>query len=464
MTKTRIWSAVFILLGIFLWYFVVASEKAPAGTFGGFPFRLGLDLQGGVELVYEADVSALPAGEVDESMDALRDIIERRVNILGVSEPVVQTETGSTGGRRLLVQLPGVTDIDQAIATIGATPLLIFKTERPESERTPILAAQEKVQAALTAGEEPGGVDLGLARNDPYYVETALSGRYLDRALLEFDQQSFEPVVALQFDSEGTKLFREITEANIGKSVAIYLDGAPISSPVVREAISGGRAQISGGFTPQEAKQLVGRLNSGALPVPISLLSTQSVGATLGDAALQKNIWAGIYGTLLVALFLALWYRVPGVVAVASLAVYVAFMLALFKLIPVTLTAAGIAGFIMSIGMAVDANILIFERTKEELGRGRAVSDALAEGFERAWLSIRDSNISSMITAVVLFWLGTSLVKGFALTFGLGVLVSMFTALTVTRAFLFSLKVSDTKATKILFGQGVNRQQLTTDN
>ncbi len=457
MAKTRTWAVVFILLGAFLWYFAYASEFVPGSAFTRFPFKLGLDLKGGAELIYKADVSKLGQGDVKDSMAALRDIIERRVNTLGVSEPVVQTEVGSNGDERLLVQLPGVTDINQAIQTIGATPLLEFKTERPQAERDAILAAQKAFVDAQKAGAQPTGIDFSLLQQDPYYVSTQLSGRYLKKATLEFDQQNFQAVVSLQFDDVGTKLFGDMTQANVGKTVAIYLDNAPISTPVVREAITSGKAQISGNFKPEDAKQLVGRLNSGALPVPIELVSTQTVGASLGDEALQKNIWAGIYGTLLVALFLILWYRVPGLIAVVSLTIYIALMLAFFKLIPVTLTAAGIAGFIMSIGMAVDANILIFERTKEELEGGHSLADAIKEGFARAWLSIRDSNISSMITAVVLFWLGTSLVKGFALTFGLGVLVSMFTAITVTRMFLFSFRIKDSAATKFLFGHGIHK-------
>ena len=457
MAKTRIWAIVFILLGIFLWYFTYASEMLPGSPFSRFPFKLGLDLKGGAELVYKADVSKLESSDVKDSMSALRDIIERRVNTLGVSEPVVQTEVGSNGDERLLVQLSGVTDLNQAIKTIGATPLLEFKVERVQADKDKIIAAQKAFVEAQKTGKQPTGIDLNLLSQDPYYVGTSLTGRYLKKAVLEFDQQNFQAIVGLQFNDEGTKLFGDITQANVGKTVAIYLDGAPISTPVVREAITSGKAQISGNFKPEDAKQLVGRLNSGALPVPIELVSTQTVGASLGDEALKKNVWAGIYGTLIVALFLLLWYRVPGLIAVVSLTIYIALMMAFFKLIPVTLTAAGIAGFIMSIGMAVDANILIFERTKEGLESGHSLSDAIKEGFARAWLSIRDSNISSMITAVVLFWLGTSLVKGFALTFGIGVVVSMFTAITVTRMFLFSFRIPDTKTTKFLFGHGLRK-------
>ena len=248
--------------------------------------------------------------------------------------------------------------------------------------------------------------------------------------------------MGLQFNKNGGDLFAKITKENVDKTVAIYLDNSPISTPVVREEITNGKAEISGNFNPKEAKTLVGRLNSGALPVPIELIGTQSIGAPLGEKALAGGVKAGVIGLLLVALFLVIWYRLPGVIAVVALAIYVVIMLAIFKLIPITLTAAGIAGFILSVGMAVDANILVAERTKEELRRGREVSDAIREGFARAWFSIRDSNISSIITGVILFWFGTSLVQGFALTFVLGVLISMFSAITVTRTFLFSLGVT----------------------
>ncbi|MFH1863284.1 MAG: protein translocase subunit SecD, partial [bacterium] len=252
---------------------------------------------------------------------------------------------------------------------------------------------------------------------------------------------TFEPYVSLEFNSEGGDLFAKITKENIGKRLAIFLDGAPISTPVIREEIPNGKAQITGQFTPQEVKTLVQRLNSGALPVPITLISQQSIGPTLGEKVLFKGINAGIYGIILVALFLIFWYRLPGLIAVIALSVYVVLLLGIFKIIPVTLTAAGIAGFILSVGMAVDANILIFERMKEERRDGKQLNAAITEGFSRAWLSIRDSNVSSIISAVILYWMGTSMVKGFALTLGIGVLVSMFSAITVSRTFLIALGV-----------------------
>lgn len=422
MLKTRMIALVVLLVGIGVGYFTYSSET---GGFGAahFPFRFGLDISGGTHLVYEIDTNALPPTDIADSVASLRDVIERRVNLFGVSEPVVQTETKGFGAPaereyRLIVELPGVTDLAEAKKTIGETPVLDFRTEK-EGAR----------EALLATGEEE-------AKTDEFFVPTALSGRFLENARVEFDQVTGEPYVSLRFTNEGADIFAELTRENIGKYIAIYLDGVPISVPVVRDEIPNGQAQISGGFTLEEAKTLVGRLNAGALPVPITLLSSQTIGPSLGAETLSSGIFAGLFGIALVAFFLLFWYRLPGLLSLFALSIYIALMLALFKLIPVTLSAAGIAGFILSIGMAVDANVLIFERLKEELQAGKARSDAIDAGFSRAWLSIRDANLSSIITAVILFWFGTSLVEGFALTFGLGVLVSMLSAITITRMFL----------------------------
>lgn len=453
MIKRIILALVILILGFGVAFFVYKTEpklnknfETQNAFFKKFPFRLGLDLSGGSHLIYKADVSAVESSEVSNSMEALRDVIERRVNLFGVSEPVVQIQHGSLASgavEQLIVDLPGVTDIKQAIAMIGQTPILEFKTQAPEG--TPQQA---------TVGKD-GQVTLDL---DSQFVPTELTGRYLKRATLEFDQNTREPRVSLQFDDTGTKLFAQITKNNIGKMVAIYLDGAPVSTPVVREEIPNGQAVISGSFTPAEAKLLVGRLNSGALPVPITLLSTQTIGATLGESAVNAGVKAAIAGFLLVALFLILWYRLPGLVAVVALLFYVVVLLSIFKLLPVTLTAAGIAGFIISMGIAVDANVLIFERTKEELRSGRSISEAVFIGFSRAWLSIRDSNISNLMTAVILFWFGTSLIKGFALTLGMGIIVSMFSAITVTRIFLSTLSfIGEGKVARFLFSSGLSK-------
>lgn len=401
------------------------------------PFRLGLDLQGGTHLVYRADVSAIPASETKDAMDGLRDVIERRVNAFGVSEPLVQTENVA-GDNRLIVELAGVFDIKEAIRAIGATPYLEFRELSP--------AAKAKLQDKASDGK------IGITD----FVPTKLTGRFLQHSTMEFANTTASPAISLQFNDEGSKLFEEITANNVQYPVGIFLDGVMLSNPVVREKIIGGKAQITGQFTVQEAKSLVQGLNTGALPVPITLLSQQSVAASLGKEALARSLWAGIYGTALVMLFMVLWYRLPGVIAVFALSVYAAITLFLFKMIPVTLSSAGIAGFILSIGMAVDANILIFERMKEELRLGKTIDSAMMEGFKRAWTSIRDSNVSSLITAAILYWFGTSMVRGFALTLALGILVSMFTAITASRFFLRALPHrGEGKITRFFFGTGV---------
>lgn len=453
MWKKLALSLFILLLGAGLALFIYKTEprlnknfETQKAFFQKFPFRLGLDLSGGSHLVYKADVSAVSSGEVNSSMEALRDVIERRVNLFGVSEPIVQVQHGgiiSGGGEQLIVDLPGITDVKKAAEMIGQTPVLEFKIEAPEGAPQSMTVDENGV-ANLSIGSE--------------YISTELTGRYLKRAILQFDPTTREPAVNLQFDDTGTKLFAKITKENVGKSIAIYLDGSPVSAPVVREEIPNGEAVISGNFTPTEAKLLVGRLNSGALPVPISLISTQTIGATLGDSAVNAGVKAAIFGFLLVALFLILWYRLSGLVAVLSLSVFISIVLSLFKFLPVTLTAAGIAGFIVSMGVAVDANVLIFERVKEELRSGRTITDAVKLGFARAWLSIRDSNISNLLTALILFWFGTSLIKGFALTFGMGVAISMFSAITVTRILLsvFSL-LGEGRVARFLFSSGISK-------
>ncbi|MFA5773653.1 MAG: protein translocase subunit SecD [Candidatus Paceibacterota bacterium] len=461
MWKTRIATLLILLLGIGLGFFVYKSEvrhrnlakDAKITGLAKYPFKLGLDLSGGTHLVYKADVSLIDSTELKNSMDALRDVIERRVNVFGVSEPIVQVQNGgfsNAGEERLIVDLPGVTDVSKAIEMIGQTPMLDFRTENP------ITDAPQEVTV-----DKDGKVVLDMYASK--YIKTDLTGRFLDKAILEFNQTTGEPVVSLQFDAEGSLLFEKITKENVGKSVAIFLDGTPISIPTVNETITGGRAQISGNFTPTEAKTLVGRLNSGALPVPISLVSTQTIGPSLGVLATSAGVKAALIGFLAIALFLMIWYRLPGMIAVLALSMYVIIMLSIFKLVPVILTAAGIAGFIISIGIAVDANVLIFERIKEELRNGDGILDSIHHGFKRAWLSVRDSNISSMITAIILFWFGTSLIKGFALVFLIGVLISMISAISITRIFLYSLNIKKkNKLTGFLFGSGFSNASTVT--
>ncbi|RJQ36748.1 protein translocase subunit SecD [Candidatus Parcubacteria bacterium] len=405
------------------------------------PYRLGLDLQGGTHLLYRADFSSFAGASPAEAMDGLRDVIERRVNLFGVTEPVVQVER-SGDEYRLAVELAGVRDINEAIRQIGETPFLEFKEPRPEAETQALL---ERAQN----GEE--------VIEDPFFQPTELTGRYLERADLQFDPTTNAPLISVQFTDEGAALFEVITARNVGRPIGIYLDGAPLSTPVVSETITGGRAQITGQFTVAEARELVRRLNAGALPVPITLVNQQTVEASLGKDSLQKSLAAVVVGFLAVAVFMLFWYRLPGLIAVLALVIYAAIMLLLFKAIPVTLTAAGIAGFILSIGMAVDANILIFERMREELERGRDLPAAIREGFARAWTSIRDSNVSSLITALILYWLGQSAVRGFALTLGIGVLISMLSAITVSRTFLFAALAPRLGRARWLFTSGFAR-------
>lgn len=522
--RKNVWIAFALIMVLTVLAGVVDYPKGPDIAIGNYKkelkVHLGLDLQGGTRLVYNADTSRIGAANRDDALQGVRDVIERRVNAFGVSEPVVQTN--KVGDQwRVSVELAGVKDVNQAIKLIGETPYLDFRVEAtPKQLRTDdeaksrALTVLQKAKAqnadfAKLAGEysdDPGskanGGDLGFSKRGQFvpefekalfdelkdgeivsepvatqfgyhivkrvesrqvdengqkvlevrgvhvliatqdlsnaggYAPTNLSGKNLKSAAVDFNPNTGEPQVNLQFDGEGTKLFADITKQNVGKQVAIYLDGSPISTPVVQQEITGGSAVISGNFTIEEAKILARRLNAGALPVAISLVSQQTVGPSLGKASIARSFFAGLVGLLAVAVFMIAYYRLPGLIATFALVIYTLTVLAIFKLWPVTLTLAGVAGFILSIGMAVDANVLIFERTREEIRSGRALRNAIDEGFNRAWLSIRDSNVSSIITALILAWFGTSIIKGFAITLAIGILVSMFSAITITRTFL----------------------------
>jgi protein-export membrane protein SecD len=410
------------------------------------PYVLGLDLQGGVQLVYQADLSGVedPSG----AMSGLRDVIERRVNMFGVSEPVVQIQ----GQDRLLVELPGVTDVQQAIQMIGQTPYLEFDEERTPEETQQILDKIKEIQDVQNNGGDITSVDnWQLALQNPYFKPTELTGKYLQKATVVFDQTTYKAQIQLKFDSEGAKIFEDVTGRNIQKPLAIFLDGTSIIdtngdgkidgqdlyAPTVQNKITGGTAVITGDISTQTANTIASRLNSGALPVKIGApISQETVGPTLGSASLEKSLVAGLYGLLAVVIFMIVFYRFPGLLASIALVIYVGLVLSLFKLIPVTLTLAGIGGFILSIGMAVDANILIFARMKEEIKAGRGLSSAIDEGFKRAWPSIRDSNFNSLIVCAILFFVATSFIKGFAFTLALGIIVSLFSAIFITRIFL----------------------------
>lgn len=551
------------------------------------PFVLGLDLQGGTQLVYEADVANIAESERLSALEGVRDIIERRVNGAGVSEPVVQINRTLQGDYRIIVELAGIKNVNDAIKLIGETPLLEFKEQSAETQdisaepNAEAVAFNKQVlsqaQAALkeikangnwqtvadkykaklenkdgiTAESQPelaavlqnlsvnGVTDspvkvgeslmvvkllnkadkenpfkdqagqspvissftaqmLSFATQDESPVlnlgdnwkNTELSGKNLKKATLQFNAQDSSPEVSLEFDSEGAEMFANITERNIGKPVAIFLDGYAISVPTVNDRIPDGRAVISGHFNVQEAKLLVQRLNTGALPVPINLIGQQTIGASLGQKSINNSVFAGLVGFALVALFMILFYRLPGLISVFSLAIYALTVLTIFKSTPiwlallfilllvvlfvsifnhlkifdgvfsaalflvilaflvfyanqpVTLTLAGITGFILSIGMAVDANVLIFERMKEELQSGKPLAAALDDGFKRAWPSIRDGNITTILTCFILMGFGTGLVKGFGATLFIGVSVSMFSSIVITYTLLKLFKSS----------------------
>jgi preprotein translocase subunit SecD len=456
MLKHRARAVFLIIIAAAIGYWVFASSLPGDGATASKPFKLGLDLSGGTHLVYQADVTKLASPDIDDSMSSLRDVVERRVNLFGVSEPLVQVEKGGAlssqgSAYKLIVELPGVTDVEEAVKSIGATPSLEFRLATDQQLRD-----FEALEFASSTEQNAAYIAL--------FKATGLTGSSVSKASVQFNQTTGQPVVSLAFTSDGRTLFSTITKDHIGDYLGIFLDGVPISVPVIRDQIVDGRAEISGVFTLDEAKTLVRDLNYGALPVPISLISTQTIGPSLGQDAVDGGIKAGVVSFIIIALFLVIWYRLPGLIAVIALAVYTVIMLALFKWIPVTLTAAGIAAFILSIGMAVDANILIFERMKEELDRGRGIWDAMHEGFARAWLSIRDSNISSIITGAILYYFGSnSIIKGFALVFVVGVLVSMFTAITASRLFLYAVSPTRTSAlSKFLISNGFNKAKLNT--
>lgn len=506
-----------------------------------FTITQGLDLQGGIHLEYQIDTSQVPADKKSEALEAAHSVIERRVNAFGVAEPLVQlSRSGSED--RIIVELPGIKNIDEAKQMIKETPFLEFREpaggevlkefdavnaeKKKQAEETLTQLKKDPLRfekQALELSDDPGSKekagDLDFVAKGTFvpefdavifdekfapgtlypelvesqfgwhiikkieergegdsrevraahilfgkltpemfpetqFVATGLSGKHLKNAYVDYQSQGVgSPQIALEFDEEGTKLFAEITKRNVGKGVAIVLDGLPITdtngdgtideldppyAPTIQSEILGGQAVITGNYTIQEANYLVKRLNEGALPVPITLISQQSVDASLGEAALQQSLFAGLVGLGAVAVFMILFYRSLGFVAVAALLLYTAMLVTLFKLstftpFAITLTLSGIAGFILSIGIAVDANVLIYERTREELSYGKSVLKSLDAGFRRAWPSIRDGHVSTLITTFILIALGTGFVKGFAVILSLGVLLSLFTAVVLVR-------------------------------
>lgn len=508
----------------------LAKSGFPVPSFLNFPYHLGLDLQGGTQLMYEADLKNIASADQASAVEGVRDVIERRVNAFGVAEPLVQTSKVNNT-YRIIAELAGVSDINQAIKMIGETPLLEFKEVNPNPKATLTeeqkksmdefnAQARDKADKALaevlkkgsdfkvlaakysedTATKDNSG-DLGFLKKDTigldpafaqscfndlkvgettkqivksdfgYHIikkleqkgsgdtlearcqhililtkseadygavadqwkNTDLSGKNLVKSQVTFDPNSQMPQISIEFNSEGKDLFAAITTRNIGKPVAIFLDGTPISTPTVEEPIKDGKAVINGKFTIQEAKLLAQRLNAGALPVPINLISQKTVGASLGNESVNQSMKAGILSLILICLFMILYYRLPGITASIALLFYGLVVLAVFKVLNITLTLSGIAGFILSLGMAVDANVLIFERFKEEIRWGKPFSLAIDEGFKRAWSSIFDGHVSTLISCVILMWFTTSMVKGFAITLAIGTLMSLFSAVVVTR-------------------------------
>lgn len=410
----------FLLVMIVLLAALVVDIPAFAKFIGfkdGWSVHKGLDLQGGTHLVYQTDMSKIEAGGESDAATGVVDVIRRRIDALGVAEPIIQKTRDNT---RVIVELPGVKDIDEAISLIGETAQLEF--------REGILNKSIDENNAVISGEYVDWGDVGL------------TGAYFKRAEVQIDQSSSSlirrPLVAIEFDEEGAKIFAEVTKRNLKKPVAIFLDQQVLSAPVVQDEIQDGSAVINGDFNLEEAKKLAIQLNAGALPVPITLISQNNIGATLGQESVDKSIVAGILGLLMVLIFMIIYYRLPGLVAALALVIYAVIALAIYIYVPVTLTLAGIAGFLISIGMAIDANILIFERMKEEIKEGRSVVAAIDAGFTRAWTSIRDSNVATIITCIILYYFGSGLIRGFAVTLGIGVMVSMFSAITVTYTFL----------------------------
>ena len=411
------------LTGFALWSILPLNTK----LLGPDGLTLGLDLKGGSQLLYKADLSKKDPSVTDEqAMAAVIEKIQRRVNEYGAVEPTIQR----LGGDRILVQLPGVRDISRAIRLIGETGLLYFRERELDGNGKPVLdeegAPAFQEQAATATGKDG--------------KENELTGRYLKHVGQDFDQYG-APIVTFEWNSEGAHLFEQITERNLNEQLAICVDKKIVSAPVVRAVISRS-GQIEGNFTMDEAEDLVNKLNSGALDLPLTIIDQRDVDASLGADSVRKSLLAAGVGLALLLLFMLLYYRFPGLIACLSLAIYGALLLAIFNIFSaqLTLTLPGIAAFILSLGMAVDANVLIFERMKDELRTGRTLGAAVEAGFNRAWTAIRDSNITTFIACIILFWLGGTfgafMVRGFALTLFIGVAVSMFTAIVITRTFL----------------------------
>lgn len=387
------------------------------------PIKLGLDLQGGMQVVLKAEMADIAPEDREDALLAAEEIIRRRVDLYGVNEPVIQTSR-SGDEYRLIVELPGIDNPQEALDLVGRTAQLEFRLE----------------------GETPEQVDPAqpvFIINEQQFHATLLTGKELSKANVQFDQNTGEPLIGLQFNDEGSQVFAQITTDNVGKRLGIFIDGMPVTLPQISGPIPNGQAVITGGFTLDQAKQLAIQLNAGALPVPITVLEQRTIGASLGESSIQRSVFAGLVGLGLVVFFMILNYGFHGLVAGLALTIYAVLTVALYKTMGVTLTLPGIAGLLLSVGMAVDANILIFERFKEEFRLGHAYRNALELGFGRAWASIKDANLATILTALVLInplnleWLARSgLVRGFGITLLIGVLLSLFTGVVVSRNLL----------------------------
>jgi len=434
MRQYRTFILIIVLLLVTIWIDLPNNPGIHAlGISKDINTHLGLDLVGGVQVLLEADV---PASQqvTDAEMNAARSIVENRVNGLGVAEAVV----ARAGSRRIIVELPGVADQEQAKNTVKQTALLEFVDM--SSITQPEAIAMKDAGDTIVTNYQPTTVFTPTQPLSPTQTiwTTIMTGKDLKNAAVSVSTGAYE--VSFELTSSGAQTFKDFTSTHIGKVLAIVLDKKIISAPTINDAITDGRGVITGNFTRDTANQLAVQLRYGALPIPLKIVESNSVGPTLGQDSLRRSLIAGGIGLSIVVIFMALYYRLPGVLADLALITYAIIAYALFRFIPITLTLPGTAGFVLSIGMAVDANILIFERLKEELRAGRSLRQAIDLGWRRAWSSIRDSNLSTLITCGILYYFGlsfgASIVKGFSLTLALGVLVSLFTAIIVTRTFL----------------------------
>jgi preprotein translocase subunit SecD len=387
--------------------------------------RLGLDLQGGLQVLLEADVSA--DTEVSrEEMETARNIVENRTNALGVSENVIQL----AGERRIVGEFPGAEDTDAILDIIQQTGLLEFVDTGNYGPEEGTIIQTDFAPGLSTAPTPADGITV---------FHTIMTGEVLNSVNVGLTNTG-EPSIDFTLTAEGTSIFGTHTTANTGRYLAIVLDKQVITAPIIEDPITGGQGTISGSFTPESANALAVQLRYGSLPIPLKVVETRIIGPTLGEDSLQKSLVASVVGFIIVALFMMIYYRLPGVAAVLSILAYALILYAVFKLIGVTLTLPGIAGIMLSTGSALDANILIFERLKEELRSGRSLRQAFDQAWKRAWPSIRDSNIAALITAFILFWFGSTfgatIVKGFSFTLAIGVLISLFSSLYITQSFL----------------------------